>query len=61
MDSKQFFEAVVKLRELQKDYFKTRSSMALRASQKQEKLIDDEIVRVNTILSKNNKQGKLNL
>lgn len=61
MDSKQFFDAVVKLRELQKDYFKTRSSMALRASKKQEKLIDDEIVRVNTILSKKNKQGELGL
>lgn len=61
MDSKQFFDAVVKLRELQKDYFKIRSSMALRASKKQEKLIDDEIVRVNTILSKKNKQGELGL
>lgn len=61
MDSKQFFNAVVKLRELQKDYFKTRSSMALRAFKKQEKLIDDEIVRVNTILSKKNKQGELGL
>lgn len=38
MEAKQFFEEVVKLRKLQKDYFKTRSSMALRASKKQEQL-----------------------
>lgn len=57
----EFFEAVVKLRELQKDYFKTRSSMALSASKRQEKLIDDEIVRVNTVLSNKNRQGKLGL
>ena len=61
MNSKQFFEAVVKLRELQKDYFKTRSSMALSASKRQEKLIDDEIIRVNGILSDKNKQGELGL
>lgn len=61
MNSKQFFEAVVKLRELQKDYFKTRSSMALAASKRQEKFIDDEIARVNTVLSNKNKQGEFGL
>lgn len=61
MNSKQFFEAVVKLRELQKDYFKTRSSMSLTASKKQEKIIDDEIKRVNVILLNKDKQGKLGL
>lgn len=61
MNSKQFFEAVVKLRELQKRYFKSRLSMDLSASKRQEKIIDDEIVRVNGILSDKNKQGELGL
>lgn len=61
MNSKQFFEAVVKLRELQKRYFKSRLSMDLSASKRQEKLIDDEIARVDTILSNKNKQGELGL
>lgn len=59
MNSKQFFDAVVKLRNLQKEYYKTRSSMALSASKKQEKLIDDEIDRVNTVLANKAKQGEL--
>lgn len=58
MNSKQFFDAVVKLRNLQKEYYKTRSSMALSASKKQEKLIDDEINRVNTVLANKAKQGE---
>lgn len=61
MNSKQFFEAVVKLRELQKDYFKTRSSLALSASKRQKKLIDDEIERVSRVLEEKNKQGVLGL
>lgn len=60
MEAKQFFEEVVKLRQLQKDYFKTRSSMALRASKKQEQLIDNEIERVQSILDRN-KQMNLGL
>ena len=60
MEAKQFFEEVVKLRQLQKDYFKTRSSMALRASKKQEQLIDDEIKRVQGVLE-HNKQMNLGL
>lgn len=61
MDSKQFFEAVVKMRQLQKEFFRTRSSIALQASKNQEKLIDDEISRVNSVLSIKNKQGELGL
>lgn len=60
MDAKQFFEEVVKLRKLQKDYFKTRSSMTLNASNKQEKLIDDEIERALEKLGRN-KQMNLGL
>lgn len=61
MNSKQFFEAVAKMRQLQKEYFKTRSSIALYASKKQEKLIDDEIDRVSVVLSERKKQGELEL
>lgn len=60
MDAKQFFEEVVKLRKLQKDYLKTRSSMTLNASRKQEKLIDDEIERALEKLGRN-KQMNLGL
>ncbi|WP_293666490.1 hypothetical protein [uncultured Parabacteroides sp.] len=61
MKPKQFFEAVVKLRQLQKEYFRTRSSITLQASKRQEKLIDDEISRVNSVLSNKGKQGELGL
>lgn len=60
MDAKQFFEEVVKLRKLQKDYFKTRSSMTLNASKKQEKLIDEEIERALEKIGRN-KQMNLGL
>ena len=61
MNSKQFFEAVVKMRQLQKEYFRTRLSITLQASKKQEKLIDDEISRVNSVLSNKGRQGELGL
>ena len=61
MKPKQFFEAVVKLRQLQKEYFRTRSSITLQASKRQEKVIDDEISRVNSVLLGKNKQGELGL
>lgn len=51
MDHKQFFDAVVKLRYLQTTYSRSRSSMALTACKKQEKVIDDEIERVNRLVS----------
>lgn len=61
MNNKQFFDAVVTMRRLQKEYFRTRSSLTLQASKKQEKLIDDEIFRVNNLLANRNKQGELEL
>ncbi|MDR2919699.1 MAG: hypothetical protein LBV72_10100 [Tannerella sp.] len=57
MKAEQFFREVEKMRSLQKEYFKTRSNIVLYTSKKQEKLIDDEIDRVNRIL--NNKLTKL--
>lgn len=59
MDAKEFFEKVVKMREAQKNYFKTRSSMDLQLSKKLEKEIDDEIARVNQIINKPNPQSSL--
>ena len=50
MTPKAFFDLVSRLREAQKEYFKTRSSAALKVSKKLEKELDEEISRVNNIL-----------
>lgn len=55
MDARQFFEEVSRLRRLQKKYFKDRSSSSLSVCKKQEKLIDDEIARVEKIMSEKKK------
>lgn len=52
MNAKEFFYEVKKMRKLQKEYFKTRSSITLGACKKQEKIIDDEIKRVQSKLDK---------
>ena len=51
MNAKQFFDIVVELRTTQKEYFKTRSPIALTKSKSLEKEIDDEIRRVQAIQS----------
>lgn len=61
MNSKQFYEAVENMRRLQKEYYRTRSSLALEASKRQERVIDEEIARVNNLLEKRNEQGELGL
>lgn len=58
MNSREFFDAVVKLRELQKYYYNVRTSTALTACKRQEKMIDEEIVRVK---GKVEKDGQLRL
>jgi hypothetical protein len=50
MNAKQFFDTVSRLRDKQKEYFRTRSSSALRESKQLEKQIDDEIERVRQVL-----------
>lgn len=50
MTAKDFFDLVSKMRNVQKDYFKTRSSESLRKSKELEKQVDEEIERVNKIL-----------
>ena len=49
MNSKEFYEKVVKMRAAQKDYFKTRSTTYLKESKKLVKEIDAEIERVTKI------------
>lgn len=59
MEAKLFFEEVAKMRAIQKEYYKTHSSLALQAAKKQEKLIDNEIERVREITGKREKQQSL--
>lgn len=58
MTAREFYDATVKLRQLQKAYLKCRTSTILAACKRQEKLIDEEIVRVD---GKVEKDGQLRL
>lgn len=51
MNARDFFNLVTEMRQNQKDYFKTRSTESLRKSKELEKQVDDEIARVNKIMS----------
>lgn len=51
MDSKEFYDTVVAMREYQREYSRRRSSKMLRAKQKLEKEIDNEIIRVTKIVT----------
>lgn len=50
MDSKTFYDTVVRMREAQKQYFKTRRPCDLQRSKEIEKVIDNEIARVERIV-----------
>lgn len=50
MDHEAFYKLVVALRNKQKEYFRTRTQLALRESKALEKRVDDEIKRVENIL-----------
>lgn len=52
MNANEFFDVVVKMREAQKNYFKTKRSDYLSQSKQLEKQIDDEIKRVNEVIQK---------
>ena len=56
MNAKQFFDRVTIMRKYQKEYFRTRSQAALRLSKAVENEIDAEIVRVNAIMGKEQKE-----
>lgn len=58
MKPREFFDKVAQMRRMQKDYFKTRSSMALQRSRQLEKEIDDEIKRVEGILGHSEPQHR---
>lgn len=51
MTAKDFFNLVEQMRQNQKNYFKTRSTESLHKSKELEKQVDDEIARVNKIMS----------
>lgn len=51
MNAEQFFRLVESMRSAQKDYFKTRNSGKLTESKLLEKQVDDEIKRVNNIIT----------
>lgn len=50
MNSRVFFDKVALMRQLQKEYFKTRSKTVLEQCKAVEKEVDVEIKRVNAIL-----------
>lgn len=56
MKPREFYDKVVQMRRMQKEYFKNRSSIALQKSKQLEKEIDDEITRVEGILGRSETQ-----
>lgn len=58
MNALDFFNLVTKMRDKQKEYFRTRSSSVLQESKRLEKQVDDEIQRVNGII-KDKQEPKL--
>lgn len=52
MNAREFFYLVAQMRSAQKEYFRSRDQLALRAARKYENLIDAEIERARQILSK---------
>lgn len=53
MNAREFFYLVAQMRSAQKEYFRGRDQLALRAARKYENLVDAEIERARRILSKN--------
>lgn len=52
MNAREFFYLVAQMRSAQKEYFRGRDQLALRAARKYENLVDAEIERARQILSK---------
>lgn len=53
MNAREFFTLVTRMRDKQKEYFRTRSVSVLQESKQLEKQVDDEIRRVNEIIHDN--------
>lgn len=51
MTPKEFFDLVARMRKMQQEYFRTRTSASLSASKKLERTVDAEIERVNRVTS----------
>lgn len=51
MTPKEFFDLVARMRKIQQEYFRTRTSASLSASKKLERAVDAEIERVNRVTS----------
>ncbi len=49
MTPKEFFDLVARMRKMQQEYFRTRTSASLSVSKKLERAVDAEIERVNRI------------
>ena len=58
MTARDFFTLVARMRDRQKEYFRTRSVSVLQESKRLEKQVDDEIQRVNGII-KDKQEPKL--
>ena len=58
MTAKDFFDLVARMRDKQKEYFRTRSGSVLQESKQLEKQVDEEIKRVNEII-KDKQEPKL--
>lgn len=51
MTPKEFFDLVARMRKMQQEYFRTRTSASLSAFKKLERAVDAEIERVNRVTS----------
>ena len=60
MTAKDFFDLVARMRDKQKEYFRTRSGSVLKESKQLEKQVDEEIRRVNGII-REKQEPKLDL
>lgn len=59
MNSRDFFSKVALMRQLQQEYFKTRSKSVLDKCKTVEREVDAEIKRVNTIIGNQSKEQEL--
>ena len=60
MTARDFFDLVARMRNKQKEYFRTRSGSVLKESKQLEKQVDEEIRRVNGII-RERQEPKLDL
>lgn len=59
MNSREFFSKVALMRQLQQEYFKTRSKSVLTECKTVEREVDAEIKRVNAIIGNQSKEQEL--